>query len=998
LAIWAALLTSVAVGIEPSRDVIVPSDPLTASAVRATARLNDIQFVDPQHGWAVGDRGTIWSTDDAGQRWQLQPSGVSCPLYSVWFINPQMGFAAGGRADPFLHRGSGVLLWTRDGGQHWQSEAKLVLPILKQIRFFDDRRGWAVGCASAMYPSGVFTTQSGGRDWQPLPGSAVGWLAGAFYDHATGVVAGRDGTVALAQHGSLETVTLPAAGLRSLTRLELVPPAYGWLIGDGGLVLMTADQGGNWSPPPGHLPQEVLRQFDLRAMAVRGPQCWIAGTPGTLVFHSPDAGRNWMAFPTGQSLPLYALSMIDDQHGWAAGALGTILATCDGGRSWQRQRGGGLRLAVLGVFSRPGDVPWELLVRLCGDEGYLGAVAVMNRQDIEVRAGDPVELADRLHEAAVATGADDASLDWRFPVRQGGLGLSVVETTDAWDAANDGKGLHALQAEVIRQVRLWRPDVIVTGDPGARGENAATQMVAEAVVEAARKAADSGALPEQLSLAGLAVWQVKKVVAALPPGVRGGAELPTAQLATRLGRSLADAAAGPRGLLANQFRVAPSMLGFHLAFSLASSEADRGDFIGRLSLASGGEARRTQDESAVEGLESVSRVAQRRRNFLAIIEQSEKSPQGGVQLLAQAGQLAEQLDDDGGAWLLYHLAMRYFQTGNWEMAAETFQLLAERHPQHPLSRAATLWLVQYLASGEAAWRFQGSQRYTVSQRSALAIDGARQEDRLAGAIVLGTRIEQTDPALFAEPGLRFPLAVAYRARGGARQAERSYAALSRGGSRGAWRECAEGEAWIAAPRGRPPKPVLHCPLAAAKPHLDGRLDDALWKQLTPAPLESAYHDDAQWPASVMLAHDDQFLYLAITARQAPGAHYEPATGQRPRDADLSTHDRVDVFLDVDRDFVTYYHFTIDHRGWAAEDCWGDRTWNPTWFVAVRSEKGMWTAEAAIPLNQLTGRVPQPHDVWAVGIQRTVPGVGFQAWNTPAAVEVIPEGFGYLEFQ
>jgi hypothetical protein len=210
--------------------------------------------------------------------------------------------------------------------------------------------------------------------------------------------------------------------------------------------------------------------------------------------------------------------------------------------------------------------------------------------------------------------------------------------------------------------------------------------------------------------------------------------------------------------------------------------------------------------------------------------------------------------------------------------------------------------------------------------------------------------------------------------------------------------CAEGEAWIAAPRGQPPKPVLHCPLAAAKPRLDGRLDDALWKQLTPVPLASAYHDDAQWPASVMMAHDDQFLYLAVTARQAPGAHYEPATGPRLRDADLSAHDRIDLFLDVDRDFVSYYHFAIDHRGWAAEDCWGDRTWNPTWFVAARSASGTWTAEAAIPLDQLTGRAPQPHEVWAIGIQRTVPGAGFQSWNTPAAVEVIPEGFGYLVFE
>ena len=37
-------------------------------------------------------------------------------------------------------------------------------------------------------------------------------------------------------------------------------------------------------------------------------------------------------------------------------------------------------------------------------------------------------------------------------------------------------------------------------------------------------------------------------------------------------------------------------------------------------------------------------------------------------------------------------------------------------------------------------------------------------------------------------------------------------------------------------------------------------------------------------------------------------------------------------------------------------------------------------------------------MWAVGIQRVVPGVGFQSWSTPAAVAVLPDGFGYLVFQ
>jgi hypothetical protein len=338
-----------------------------------------------------------------------------------------------------------------------------------------------------------------------------------------------------------------------------------------------------------------------------------------------------------------------------------------------------------------------------------------------------------------------------------------------------------------------------------------------------------------------------------------------------------------------------------------------------------------------------------------------------------------------------------------------------------------LWLVQYYASAEVAWRMRGGDRRTAgegtverikpgwrlenAQRpgakqvmekiepvSAMALDPARVEDRSAKAMSLATQIEQTQPALFAEPELRFPLAAAQRQQGYPRQAERFYLMLSRATSRDAWWACAESERWLGDPKGVPPKAVLRVVSAMTRPRLDGRLDDAVWQKAPPAALRSAQNDDAEWPASVRLAYDREFLYVAIACREAPGVKYAQGSGPRLRDADLSGHDRVELFLDVDRDFVTAYHLAVDQRGWTAEDCWGDRTWDPTWYVAPGTLPGQWTAEAAIPLDQLTGRYPAPRDVWAAGLQRTVPGVGFQSWSTPASTAGMSEGFAYLIFE
>ncbi|NQU23832.1 MAG: hypothetical protein HQ567_21330 [Candidatus Nealsonbacteria bacterium] len=1018
-------------GAMPIRPAVERPDPMASETMRGDARLADVCFTDARRGWAVGDRGTIWHTEDGGRQWYLQDSGVACPLRSVWFISERTGWAAGGASHPYTHTGSGVLLATSDGGRTWRRTADQLLPPLRQVRFFDAKNGWAVGDRSAMFPTGVFVTDSGGQGWRPVSGesgseSTGRWLAGDFLDPNTGTLAGRDGTVAMVQRSGIRSARIGGFGLRNLTRMKLVAPVHGWLIGDGGLVMMTGDLGATWQTPPGMLPPETADQFDFAALAVRGPKCWVAGSPGTRVFHSADAGRNWTTFDTGTQLPIYGLCFADDQHGWAVGALGTILATSDGGRTWQRQRAGGTRAAMLALVGDAADVPLELFVRLSGNEGYLGTVEVLGRRDVEIPCRDKVHPADRVHEAVVAVGGSGARTAWQFPLRQAKLNLSAEQIIATWDRANDSRGLRQLEDHVVRQIRLWRPDVIVTHDAAPQGDDPLGHLINQVVLQAIEKAGDPTSLPAQITAAGLEPWTVKKVYAALPPGRRGSTELTTAQLAARLGRSLADVAATPRGLLASDFSVVPPTLGFRLLVRKLPQQQGRRDFFSGIVLHPGGDARRELTDPPAEGLAMLRQAAARRRNMAAIIEQSKTNPQNMNALLARTDELTRGLDNRAAGRILYQLARQYHDSGRGPLAAETFELLVDRYPQHPLGRSAWLWLVQYYGSGEVAWQVQSEQRYggqqaqalpvdhasqtgrpaampvaprqfAVRQASALAVDPSQDENRPDRVAELGRQIARTLPALFAEDALRFPLATAQRNQGYPRSAERFYQTRCRGAVHDAWWACARGEQWLMEREGLPPKSVLLCAAAPAKPRLDGLLDDAVWQRAKPAELRSPLGDDAQWPGVAMLTYDREFLYLAVQCRQAPGAKYAATEGPRPRDPDLSAHDRVDVLIDLDRDFATYYRLTVDHRGFTGEACWGDRTWDPEWFVAAKTSKDTWTIEAAIPLEQLTGRLPSTGAVWAVGLQRTVPGVGFQSWTTPAAATVTPEGFGYLIF-
>ena len=954
----------------------------------ADCRLNDVWFLNARQGWAVGDRGAILHTDDGGQHWRWQASGVSCRLRTVCFLNNKLGWAAGGFSQPYAHTSVGVVLVTRDGGHTWTKSAKLLLPAVRRLGFFDPQHGWAVTYSSAMYPSGVFVSNNAGRTWQPVMGGrSPGWQTGDFADASAGAVVGRDGWQGIVRGGEIDALQAEGLGLRTGLQLRLIDPRHGWLVGQGGMARTTADGGLTWRPPQAALPGSA-GMFDFTALAVRGPKCWLAGSPGSRVFYTGDGGRSWSAFASGNFAPLRAITFADDQHGWAVGDLGTILASSDGGRNWQCQCSGGARAAVLGLFGDPVEVPWELFARLGGEEAYLSALEVLGRRDLEAHPRQDVPLPDRLQEAMVGVGGASAGRAWQFPLRQTGLRLGAGQILSTWDRVHAGHGLESLESHLIGLICTWRPEVIVTvADDARRPEDEPLDsLLRQALTRAAAKAAGGHAWPPGFREAGLMPWQVKRVYGVLAPESRGAIELPTTQLAPRLGGTLADAAAGSRGLVQDQPAVAPACWAFRLLTGEAGGEQSRRDLLAGIPLPRGGEARRPASPGSSEVFRAGARLVQKRGYIQAILERSQRMGWSAEQLLAQTNQLTRELDDASAGRIVYQLGDRYRCTGRWALAAETFQAMVDRYPDHALTPQALLWLVQFYASEEAAWRVEP--------------DPSRRQSRYQRALTLAKQLERLQPEWFAEPRLQFPLAVAFRNLNRPRQAENCYLLEARNGQRDAWGMCAEGELRRAGSKAAWLKPALLCVRTQSRPHLDGRLEDAVWKRAKRVALESPQHDDDQWPAEVMLAYDAEFLYFAGRCVRAGGPSPEtlPAGGPRPRDADLSAHDRVELLLDLDRDRTTFAQLTIDDRGWTNDRWWDDATWNPTWYVAATQTKEAWTFEAAIPFQQLAGRPPRPGDRWAVGVQRILPGTGFQSWSSPAAVAPLPEGFGYLIFE
>jgi photosystem II stability/assembly factor-like uncharacterized protein len=1020
----------------PARMPVITVDDVpvsVAETMKNDASLADVLFVDRTNGWVVGDRGVVWHTADGGQTWQLQSSGVTCPLHSVFFLDRERGWAVGGSALPYSRRSQGVVLWTEDGGTTWNQASRLTLPTMTRVKFFDTEHGIASGAGTPVYPSGVFVTRDGGRNWQPLPAEAPGqWLAGDFIDPDTGAVAGPAGQFATLMRRRVVPSSSAVSSSRALRSLRLVPPTGGWLVGDGGLVMTTHDLGNSWQSPAGELPQHASDHFDFRAVAAAGQHVWLAGSPGTRVLHSADGGQTWESLATGLNTPLRSITFVDEATGWAVGDLGNILATTDGGRTWREQRCGGRRAAILGMFAHAEDAPLELLAKYGGEDGYLAAIDTLHSEEVSAgNCGDGGLDELRNNEAATLAGATATDAAWQFPMPPNDLALSADDLFAKLNRANDGRAIQRIEGHLVRELRTWRPDVVVTHDADTASAEPLAPMIQRLVIGSVAAAADEAQFPELATDVGLSAWQVKKVYGLLPAGSRGDASISASQFAPRLGRALADWAGPARQLLPVTRESSPDSCELRLLSGAAPTTENSRDLFAGIRLAPGSEARRRLANLAEGDIDQMRRLAARRRQMQTLLQRSAGNP-------AWAGEVANMvdgLDATSGGELLFQLAEQYRAAGKLDLAADTYAMLARRWPDHLLAEPALRWLVQFYASDEMAMRMADRAATglrpaktdlaaeSVKQASAVvAMDsdsrptvGLSRDDRLRRAKLLGEYLEKARPSLSAEPSVRFPLVVAERELGFGNPASRYFLTLHQLPASDPWRRCAETEQWFSQPDGSPPPKTLgSCRRTTERPQLDGKLTEAFWQKAdrlrlrptnagqgtgsTAAESRASKRDAEAAAGEVRFACDGEFLYLAVRCPKATGVEYLPADQPRPRDGDLSQHDRVTVRIDTDRDYTTAFELTADDRGWTRDACWGDATWDPTWYVAAGGDETTWTVEAAIPLAELVSAPPASRQVWAVAIRRTIPKVGYETWAGGSAGEDSPDQFGLLIFE
>src|SRR5438552_1395923 len=165
------------------------------------------------------------------------------------------------------------------------------------------------------------------------------------------------------------------------------------------------------------------------------------------------------------------------------------------------------------------------------------------------------------------------------------------------------------------------------------------------------------------------------------------------------------------------------------------------------------------------------------------------------------------------------------------------------------------------------------------------------------------------------------------------------------------------------PRRRPDPPAtgqksVTATRAAQAPTIDGRDDDAVWRQATPITEFQEWRPSEggspKLPTEAKIAYDAGNLYVFVRAFDA---HPDSIITVLARRDYFTPSDMIWLFLDSYHDRRTGYEFGVNPSGVKLDaqiynDGNEDFAWDAVWDVATRRDSLGWTAEFRIPLSQL----------------------------------------------
>lgn len=188
-----------------------------------------IFFSNLSTGFCVGLEGRILRTSNFGQTWNIINSGTNQTLYSVTFVNEDIGYIVGG----------GIILKSTNQGISWiQQTIPTTLP-LYGVYFVNQNIGFAIG-----YQGVGLKTTNGGEDWLMMNTGTSNTLWNIFFtDNENGYIVGDGGKILKTTNSGNNWFSLSSGVPENLRSVFFINQNEGYVVGENGIILKTT-QGG----------------------------------------------------------------------------------------------------------------------------------------------------------------------------------------------------------------------------------------------------------------------------------------------------------------------------------------------------------------------------------------------------------------------------------------------------------------------------------------------------------------------------------------------------------------------------------------------------------------------------------------------------------------------------------------------------------------------------------------------------------------------------------
>ncbi len=247
---------------------------IPAAELNIIPNLNSIAFVDKNTGVAVGDKGIILKTEDAGKSWLAIDSGINERLSSIAFSSNNQAIISGY---------NGTILYSSDIGTSWT------------------------------------VVESGSTNWL---------LSVAYSNTNQAFAVGRSGTLLRSENAGKTWLSINSNTTNRLLSIAFSSNKHALAVGDKGTILYSGNDGESWDS----VESDTINR--LRSITfITENQVLIVGDKGT-VLGSRDSGKTWNTIDPGTDVQLRSITHFNKNQLLTVGNNGTILRSIDDGQSW----------------------------------------------------------------------------------------------------------------------------------------------------------------------------------------------------------------------------------------------------------------------------------------------------------------------------------------------------------------------------------------------------------------------------------------------------------------------------------------------------------------------------------------------------------------------------------------------------------------------------------------------------------------------------------------